>query len=268
MLSEIFEIDRRLRIDYKRVLASPFYNKDIIHKIDNFLVDYMTFYNLSIKDILFHYYNFVKRYSENVKVFSSTNKYPRQLGVKIDVDRNEYDISLILSTAVTIHRHRIFKLIHQLGGEVFGKTLIVGVGSGLELDFLTCRNALIDAYDINISNFVKDRFSDINLKESKFAGREEYYDNIFALELLEHLSDPYEFISCCFDSLRKGGKFYLTTATNVPQFDHLYNFKSNNEFESKVNGLGFKINENEDILHDYLNKNMYSKNTWYILEKE
>ena len=35
---------------------------------------------------------------------------------------------------------------------------------------------------------------------------------------------PYEFLSLCSVSLKLNGVIVTTTATNIPQFDHLYNF--------------------------------------------
>ena len=136
MLSQIFTIDRKLRIDHKRLLASPFVNNDIIIKVDKYLIDYSNYYNLCVKDILYNYCKFVNRYSENINNFISTDKYPIQLGINYNIDRLEYDIALILSSVVIIHRHRIFNNIHKYCSKLNGKTLIIGVGSGLELEFL------------------------------------------------------------------------------------------------------------------------------------
>ncbi len=50
------------------------------------------------------------------------------------------------------------------------------------------------------------------------------YDTIFAIELLEHLENPYEIMESFGRSLKKDGRLIITTARNVPQFDHLFNF--------------------------------------------
>lgn len=269
MLSELFNIDRRLRINYKRLLACPFVKKDLINTIDCYLSDFAIYHNLTTEDILISYNYFVKRYSEDIKNFISKGKYPKELGSVNNIDRIDYDISLILSTVVTIHRHRIIVNIRKYCSEVNGKTLIVGVGSGLELEILRhCgKTKISDAYDIHVSNFIMDRFKDIRVNEHKFSGKREYHDNIIAIELLEHLIDPYNFMSICHDSLKNKGKFFITTATNVPQFDHLYNFRNDDKFENEIYNLGFNILDKENIQHDSFIKKLKAKNTWYILEK-
>lgn len=270
MLNEIFNIDRRLRIDHKRLLASPSVNEDLIVTIDRYLADFAIYNNLTAHDILHSYDGFVKRYSEDIKDFIATCKYPIELEKENNIDRIDYDISLILSSAITIHRHKIINNIREYCSEIVGKTSIIGLGSGLELELLNlyCSTKVIEAYDINISKFVKDRFNNIRLMEHEFSEKKGYYNNIFAIELLEHLTDPYYFMSICYDSLKIRGRLFITTATNVPQFDHLFNFQNDNEFKNEINSLGFKIIDKEDIPHDFFSKNLNGKNTWYVLEKD
>ena len=44
-----------------------------------------------------------------------------------------------------------------------------------------------------------------------------------------------------FKSLIEGGMLHCTTAKNIPQFDHLYNFIDNEEFIRNVKKIGFNI---------------------------
>lgn len=268
MLAEIFKIDRRLRIENKNLINSPFVNMNNMIIIDNYLTDFANYYNLSAKDIINYYYNFIAEYLCDVKSFISTGKYPLELKKDSSLNRLEYDVSLILSTAVSVHRHRIFNNIRNYSSKLSEKTLIIGVGSGLELEFLGYSNKSIDVYDIHIKQFLKERFTNIKLHEKRFLGKKEYYTNIIAIELLEHLLLPYKFISMCYKSLKKNGTFITTTATNVPQFDHLFNFKSDNTFKINVNRMGFKLIEYEIIHHNSLNKKLNAKNTWYVLKKK
>jgi hypothetical protein len=269
MLNEIFNIDRRLRIDHKKLLALPFVNEDLIVTIDCYLADFAIYNNLTAHDVLQSYDGFVKRYSEDIRDFIATCKYPIELEKESNIDRIDYDLALILSPAITIHRHKIIDNIRKYCSEVSGKTSIIGVGSGLELELLNlyCSTKVIEPYDINISKFVKDRFNNIRVMEHEFSGKKGYYNNIFAIELLEHLTNPYYFMSICYDSLKNRGRFFITTATNVPQFDHLFNFQNDNEFKNEIHNLGFEIIDKEDIPHDSFNKNLNAKNTWYVLEK-
>lgn len=269
MLTEIFGKDRRLRIEHKKLLSSPIVNNDIIKIIDHYLSDFADYNNLTPQNILRRYNNFASRYSDDIKNFISKGKYPLELGKINNIDRIDYDISLILSPVVTIHRHRIMDNLIKYSSFIDGKVLMIGLGSGIELELLNILhpNLKVEAYDISVTSFVKNRFSKNNIIKGKFRGGNAYYDHIISIELLEHLDKPYSFISMCYRSLKNEGTFITTSATNVPQFDHLYNFDDDNDFEKRINSIGFVVLQIEDILHDYMNKSINAKNRWYVFKK-
>ena len=271
MLKNLLEKDRRLRIDHKKLLNCGYNNHDLFKVIDSYLNDFATFNNLSIDEILKRYNNFLLGYSKDIENFLSTGKYPYLLEENISVKRTDYDISLILSTVLTNHRFRIMDNFFKYGSVINGKVLIIGLGSGIELEILSCSSneKEIDAYDISVTEFVKNRFKKtLNIVEGEFKGNDAFYDYIIALELLEHLDNPYHFLSMCFNSLKNEGTLITTTATDVPQFDHLYNFNDDNVFSEKIYNLGFIELQKEDIEHNYLNKSINAKNTWYVLKKD
>lgn len=261
--------DRRLRIEHKRLLISPYLNKNLIKIVDYYLSDYASFNNLTSKNILQIYSNFVSIYYVDIKKYISTRMYPCELGKKYVIDRIDYDISLLLSIVVTIHRHRIMDNLIKYCSDIVGKVLLIGIGSGFELELLNifCPNVEVEAYDISLSSFVQDRFKKNNIIKGKFEGRSSYYDHIIVIELLEHLVKPYSLISVCNKSLEKEGKFVFTLATNIPQFDHLYNFDDEYFFKNQMHGIGFVELEKENISHNYMDKNIHAKNTWYVFKK-
>jgi hypothetical protein len=270
MLEDIFNFDRRLRIDYKKLLNHSSANKKLINTVNNYLKDYSDYYNLRPVEILQYYNDFSTRYYSDIKNFKLNGKYPFQLGLNNPINRISYNIFLILSIVVCIHRHRIMVNLIKYSEGMKGKILIIGLGSGVELEFLSAIDSCmeIDAYDINVDNFVKDRFNKIfNIKENKFMGKDGFYDYIIAIELLEHLEKPYDFLSMCYNSLNEKGYMVTTTATDVPQFDHLYNFKNDNEFDENIKAIGFTISAKENISHNYMIKNIDAKNTWCVLNK-
>lgn len=271
MLKFLLEKDRRLRIDHKKLLNCGFSNHHLLKVIDDYLNDFARYNNLSIDEILKRYNNFLLGYSKDIENFLSTGEYPYLLEENIFVERTDYDISLILSTVVTIHRFRIMDNFFKYNSVINGKVLIIGLGSGIELEILSCSSNKkeIDAYDISVSKFVKNRFKKtLNIVEGEFKGNDSFYDYIIAIELLEHLENPYHFLSMCFNSLKNEGTLVTTTATDVPQFDHLYNFNDDNVFSQKINKLGFIELQKEDIEHNYMNKSINAKNTWYVLKKD
>jgi SAM-dependent methyltransferase len=270
MLAKVFNNDRNLRIDHKKLLSTNITNIKTLNIVDDYLADYAKFHNLSIGDISSRHNNFVSNYLKNINDYLSKGKYPSLLGVVHPIGRVDYDISLIISTVVAIHRYRIIEKFVKYIPRIKGNVLIVGLGSGLELELLNgVKNKInVDAYDISITEFVKNRFNKIfNIVESEFKGKNGGYDHIIAIELLEHLEDPYHFLSMCYNSLNEDGTLVTTTATNVPQFDHLFNFDDDNAFDREINGIGFDVSLKEDIPHNYMIKNINSKNTWYILKK-
>jgi 2-polyprenyl-3-methyl-5-hydroxy-6-metoxy-1,4-benzoquinol methylase len=146
--------------------------------------------------------------------------------------------------------------------------LIVGAGSGLELLLLRDKFRNVDAYDISISDFCKYKFSDLNLFEKKYdSGCEKKYDAIYAIELLEHLENPYEILSDFSQSLKKNGRLIVTTIKNVPQFDHLFNFSDENEFETKVKNLGFNVLHKQVIKHNYYLFRLDANKCFYVMSR-
>ena len=268
-LDKIFEIDRRLRIEHKKVLSSPFINYDFVNLIDKYLSDFADYNNLSPENIVKRFNSFVSTYTIDIKNFISTGKYPHELNKHYLINRIDYEVSLILSTVVTVHRHRIMDKLTKLNSFINGKVLMIGLGSGLELELINifCPNLDVEAYDIHVSEFVQNRFNNNKIIKGKFNGRSLYYNYIIAIELLEHLKKPYSLISLCYKSLKSEGIFITTTAKNIPQFDHMVNFDNENNFEKQISNIGFVRLEKEHITHDYMKKNINAKNTWYVLKK-
>ena len=269
MLREIFDVDRRLRVNYKKLLSLLGTKEDLVSIVDRYLFDYAVYNQLTVDDIVQSYQVFVSRYSDDIKNFMATQKYPVEMGKSAEFHRLDYDIALILSVVTSIHRYKIIDNIRNVAAGVGGRVAVVGAGSGLELELMNLYSPAgeIESFDLNVSGFVKKRFNAIRVFERKFLGVERQYDNIFAVELLEHLADPYQFLSVCCSSLRNDGRLFTTTAMNVPQCDHLYNFLDDRVFENKVYEIGFKVEIKDEIPHDSINKNLNAKNTWYVLQK-
>ena len=88
------------------------------------------------------------------------------------------------------------------------------------------------------------------------------------IEILEHLEDPDTLLADTAKALRPGGQLYLTTATNIPQFDHLYNYPEDHTgFERQLSNLGLKIDAVEILAHRYMDIEIGAKNHVYALTK-
>ncbi len=268
LFSELIEKDRWIRIAYNRVRSSDQFDFEISNIVETFLNDYITANSISILDVVKMYNKFTSLYSRHIREFLSTGKYPLELGKVAKFTRAEYDVVLILSIVLSLHRHLIFKKLKSVISQLNGNTLLVGIGSGIEITFFDLFNINVDAYDISIASFVKKKFSRHSLIEEYFTGDNGKYSNIFAIELMEHLPDPLEFSEICYRSLKPGGHFYFTTATNIPQADHTINFNDLDLFELDLKKIGFSVSENLLIKHEAMDEKLHATNNWYGLKKQ
>lgn len=269
MLSEILDKDRRLRINYKSLLNLSETKMDLVDIVDNYLTDYALYSQLTADEIVQSYQVFIGRYLEDIKNFLTTRKYPVELGRIATFHRTDYDIALMLSIVTNKARYQIIDRVRNAAMEASGKVAVVGVGSGLELEIMRLFSPPIslEAFDLNVSGYVRHRFNAIKVYEQEFSGIEKDYDQIFAIELLEHLTDPYRFLSICHGSLKNGGKLLTTTATNMPQCDHVFNFSDSAAFLPQLKKIGFSVEVAEDFAHESMYADLKARNTWYVLRK-
>ena len=123
----------------------------------------------------------------------------------------------------------------------------------------------------DINEFLLTKHPTVQFKKAYFTGENDdlRYDCIYLIELLEHLSEPYVLLKQCQNVLSENGKIFLTTATNIPQFDHLYNFEaSHQDFEKKIQNMGLSIFFMEDIPHQFITLDIGAKNRFYVLKKD
>jgi SAM-dependent methyltransferase len=236
--------------------------------IELYLKKYTSLNNISEENAIDVYTNFVSIFNKHCKQFGKSGKYPFENGsAQFSMSREEYDIVLLLSVLFTPHRFRIMQLVFEKNSAE--RALFIGLGPGLELSLTKGNFKEIHAYDLSVNNFLFSEFPDIKLNIELYTGQKEnYFDVIYLVELLEHLEDPFVLLRVCHKSLKEGGKVFITTATDIPQFDHLYNFpKDHSYFEEKLSELGFSVLFKEMIPHNYLKMEIKPFNHFYIIEK-
>lgn len=270
MIEDILRENLNLEIGYFNLISGA--SDDdfrLIDMIKRYMNDYMNYNNLLDSDVINSHARMIERYIKDMKMFKKTGKYPFEINMLHCnfLTRIDYDISLILSVLVARHRFQIMKELHNID-LLPGKTLVIGVGSGIELEFIAGKTEHIEAYDLEINGFVKKRFRGCTFMEKLYRHDTAKYDSIFAIEVLEHLTNPFDLIAEFSRSLNEKGHLIITTAANVPQFDHKYNFKSNEEFERAVKETGFSVCYRKEIMHESNFTGIGAKNTFYILEKE
>lgn len=269
IFSQILEKDRRLRVNFLNTRKSPYFNEYIYSRLGNYFDDYCAYYAIDSQRVIMSYNNFVSHYMTHLKKFDQLGEYPYESSKDpLILNRIDYDIALILSILLEPVRHQIFNNVLNSYKIIENKAriLFVGIGPGIELELLPDELNKIEAYDLEIAEFPKKRFVKFNLKEELFDKELTAFDNIYCIELLEHIPNPELLVKNLSDSLKPGGNLYLTTASNMPQFDHMINFHDR-PFDNSLEEMSLEIIKKVNFMHGYNGKNSESYNTWYSCKK-
>lgn len=269
MLDDIFAADRLLRLSNNKVRKTEYFNCKILETVDTYLSEYSKFFSLERSDIINSYMKFIKTYSDDVNFFIKTGKYPFEADRNSSISRIDYNIALMMSIVTESHRHLIMDKFFNKVDKIYGDIAIIGVGSGIELEIIQefSTNCQVVAFDVELGEFIRERFADkIVIKEEIF-NRNKHYDFVIAIELLEHLENPYELVRQVYQSLNDNGQFIATTACNVPQWDHVYNFDDPIEYESEIQKIGFNKYEKFTIEHISMRRDINANNIWYEMTK-
>jgi 2-polyprenyl-3-methyl-5-hydroxy-6-metoxy-1,4-benzoquinol methylase len=173
------------------------------------------------------------------------NPTPETLGdPDAPIDRDVYNISLLLSIVFTNHRFEIMQQLSQFLERCStprGRIASIGTGTGYEIERMASllpNDWAIESYDIDES--VQDearaflhhsgitravhwaREFPLDNPSAEFRKR---YDAIVMCELLEHLPDPAAALVAARDCLAVGGRLFATMAINIAQEDHIYLYR-------------------------------------------
>ena len=136
--------------------------------------------------------------------------------------------------------------------EIRGHVAEVGPGNGENLQIYKDKVQTLELYEPSKDLYDNLEFKFGNnknffIKNDFFSLKENTYDTIIYLDVLEHIENDQEEISKAFNSLKQGGKLII----NVPAFQHLYS-----NFDKDVNH--FRRYNKQSLLKlfkdlDYLN---------------
>jgi len=273
MLSEIFHLDRRLALANERLRGASASYPEVAELIDTLLSAYATFHHLPPSAMVAAYDDFSRLFARHLEHFQQHRQYPLKYAAPVTIDRNTYDVSLLISCVVNSARFRITeKLLHSLQ-QHSGKSdfLVVGCGAGIELEIIqrAGHHPRVIAYDTDISDFVRQRFSGFDLREQIFDDScvSPSVDIALAIEILEHVDDPIAVMKDIVSALKPGGICLCTTATDLPQFDHRYNFTNIPWFQQQLQSLGFSLLETHTLIQSYPFQGIESRNDWFSLQK-
>ena len=264
-IEKLAKRDGVIKFQHKR-LIEHIATKDLkLYKfIDKYFFNYCKFNNISINDVIKIRKKFLKNYLENLKKFKLHKSY-KNIDKNLKLQREDYDVILLLSFLIEAHR---FKIAQLLSKEKFvNDILIIGSGPSLEIAIIKLflkKKVNIQAYDLNFNNFVKKKFKKQCIQK-EYCFKSKKFNSILIIEFLEHLSNPYKFLNYLKKSLKKNGKIIFTTAINIPQFDHLFNFKKRAVL-GKLKKLGLKKIFFKSIDHKILNLKINSKNEYIVVK--
>lgn len=262
MIQELFSQNRLFSILHEELTEKVGADHPLLCELMDYVDLYARVNRVTVETAEASYLKFIAAYRKDVLEFVRTGHYPT--GGR-EIARVEYDLALLLSTVLTWPRFRIMQLLAERALSA-DRTLFVGVGSGVELHLLRHRVKNAEAFDLRINPFLRELMPSVAFREEEFKAGKGLYGQIFLIEILEHLDDPFHLVSQCGRSLQVGGQIHLTTATNIPQFDHRANFpKDHCAFEAFLREQGCQILFCEDIPHPPAPKDVGSQNRFYTL---
>ena len=201
----------------------------------------------TLGDVLRFYRSFIERVTRERREFQESGAWPVETGLDEQAHR-EYLYSLSLSTALNRSRYELSldyrRAVEELM-KVGASVLEIGPGNCLDAAFASSWGH-VEAYELNALSRVWQRLLnsgsriDLRIEECRFE-REQAYDWVTMIELLEHLPDPSVYLEKAFRVLRDGGLAYLTFALRMPQADHLWLFQSVNECRDMLQKSGFGL---------------------------
>jgi len=134
--------------------------------------------------------------------------------------------------------------------------LEVGPGHGLFLYFASRQPQIhsIEAWDVSKSSIAATRLAmkdlgvtkPVNLIEQDVLvapPEENNFDGAVISEVLEHLEDPGAALKTLYTSLKSGGRIFINVPINSPAPDHIFLWRSTEEFVEFVESIGFKVIE-------------------------
>jgi SAM-dependent methyltransferase len=158
----------------------------------------------------------------------------------LKVDRNVYDLGLLLSILFTNHR---FEIVQQMKRFLLllpkkqGRIASIGAGPGYEIKLISdaLPNWKIESYDTSQEahrraarylEFFQVRipvhFEDLFPLDVPAANLCNQYDAIVLCETLEHLADPAAALRTVRECLHDDGRAFVTMAINIAQEDHVF----------------------------------------------
>ena len=108
MIDKLKDKNRFIKFQSSQLLTK-FNDEDkiIYYKINQYLTEYLKFYNIKLEEVLNIHNSFIQNYIDDCKNFKITKKYETARSKNFKFGRIDYDIILILSCLLLPHRFNI-----------------------------------------------------------------------------------------------------------------------------------------------------------------
>ncbi len=168
--------------------------------------------------------------------------------------------TLALSYILSLHRYELLLFLRSCADDFIregSSCLQVGTGIGLEAYLADRRRARIDTYDINPYSALCLRLLGVSSRVAFYPevyrfNEPEKFDHCLAVELMEHLEKPGDFLADLTRVLKPGGDALLTFALRMPQVDHIYCFRTVSEVREMIGESGLRIEREEYFISSFL----------------
>ena len=255
---------------YRYIEGLPCHNQELSNAVAKYTLEYLDKNSVTLEQAFEIYNNFIEDFNSDLQIFAKSQKYPYELGTdQRSFNRLEYDVVLLLSVLVSPHRYQLMETLWKQSPPA-SSACYIGCGPGIEIYLTQARFQSLKAFDAELNPLLKDIFPDVQFQQAYFPtdALTVKFDAIYLIEILEHLSDPLQLLRDSEKHLNDRGRIYLTTATNLPQYDHYYNFPADHTaFEAAISAMGLRIVLNSEIPHQYAEADIAAKNHYYILQK-
>jgi hypothetical protein len=174
------------------------------------------------------------------------------------VNRDDYNLALLLSIVLTNHRFEILKRLREFLSDapLTGRLAALGTGTGYEMKLAATAlpGWLLESYDIDsqAEQEAKLLLGYFGITHPIHFGREfpidavdparrNRYDKLIACEVLEHLRDPARALSIMREYLKHDGLIFATMAVNIAQEDHIFWYRDLQSCRRQLSEAGLRI---------------------------
>ena len=218
----------------------------------------------NLEDVLKLYRRFTDHVVEEYRRYAQTGKYRYETGAQPDTvfAGDDFDVCylyvLTLSTALNRSRYEVYRHYREMVRKYLERgNSLLEIGGGNCLDAMFASDlGRVEVYELNRKSLQWQELvglrGKINLKiESYDFAESRHYDFVSMVELLEHVSDPGAYLRGAHRVLKDYGRAYLTFAIRMPQFDHLYHFRTIEECEQLLSETGFCVADDYCTISSY-----------------